>query len=172
MWCTNSYVKTHSDMSTWSVRPQFAHFVLHLLFSLRLWHETCEICEGLCCWHLFLFVFFTEAAPFHSTLFTVVFIVAAVLLTFALVIVYKYKCHKGQGLFNSTNTCTETCTRASTHICRFCKHLLCCVFPGAGVDTNRHKTKVAEAVSEAEVSTPKFKAMLVDTRDCDVNIAC
>lgn len=66
----------------------------------------------------------------------------------------------------------HTGKHAHMRTCRFCKHLLCCVFPGAGVDTNRHKTKAAEAVSEAEVSTPKFKAMLVDTRDCDVNIAC
>lgn len=60
---------------------------------------------------------------------------------------------------------------------KFCKHLLCCVFPGAGVDTNRNKTKAAEAAeaaeaaSEAEVSMQKFKAMLVDTRDCNVSNA-
>lgn len=122
----------------------------------------------------FICFFFTEAAPFLSPLFIVVFIVVAVLLilTFALVIIYRYKRHKAQGLFNGTNTCTETCTQASTHICAHTN--LCCVFPGTGVNRNKNKAAEAEVACEAEVSMQKFKAILVDTRDCKLvkHISC
>lgn len=111
------------------------------------------MCVFICLFHV---LFFSDAARFRSVLFIVLPIL---ILMITLSIVYRYKCHKVTSKFSQFKCMHWNYTNTN----KLCNHFLCCVFPGAGVNMDRNKTKSAEEVTPSVcecVSVVSFQKMM------------